>query len=359
MISLMRKEFNMIETIRLVNVQSFKDITFNFSSGVNVIEAPNETGKSIIFKVFRRMCDINWYGRSEKKALIRRGCERGAVAIKVRASDGNTYVVQFTMYKTYQTYKLLKDGELLGSWKQDIIPDEILNVMGWYYDFESMRLLNLLDQELEMPFVNNNNKSNYEIMKFITHDADLDIARVNLNQWIDELTRLESEVESRKMRVEGELDSLQQIDEIEIAERIEEKQYSLELSSVYANLIKGLSDCCDLVKPKFNMIDVDKIESSVDSSVGMYKFGKTLQEVLVLSKPEFNTVDENNVSRFIDSCKILNSMRYSIINLSKAISSKKEMEMKISNVKEHIEDFEKEHKFCPLCGNRFNAERRN
>lgn len=344
----------MIKAIRLINVQSFKDITLRFNTGVNVLEAPNETGKSIIFKVFRRMCDINWYGRREKKALIRRGCEKGLVTIVVDNGDGVAYNVQFVMFKTYQTYKLLKGKELIGSWKQDTIPDEVKSVLGWYYDEDSMRLINLLDQELDMPFVNNNNRSNYEIMKFITHDIDLDTARYNINQWIDDLTRMESDIETKEIRAEGELESLPKIDEFDILERIRIKEQSLNVSSVYANMIKSLDNCCSVHKPIFNEIDSNLLDTSIDCSVKLYQIGKTLQDVIMLKKPCMRTIDSIQVETLIELCKLYNNMRCSLININKFLSSKNNVEMKIKNVKEHIEDFEIEHKFCPLCGSKFN-----
>ena len=345
----------MIDAIRFVNVQSYKDVTFNFSSGINVLEAPNETGKSIMFKVFRRMCDINWYGRSEKKALIRRGCTKGLVAISVKhQGDDNKYLVQFNMFSTFQTYKLIVNKEIVGEWKQDTIPDEVALVLGWYYDFNSARLLNLLDQELDMPFVNNNNKSNYEIMKFITHDSDLDTARYNLNQWIDELTRLLSDADSRKLRLEGELSSLQEIDEYKIEQNIAVKEKSLNESKVYANLLKSLCDINSLSKPVCEVRDNDRIDLSIRIVEQLYQFGLLLQDVVKLRKPQFNIVNTNKIEQEINIVKSYNNIKFNLNNIKKLLKDKQVVEMKIKNTKEHIEDFEREHQFCPLCGSQFN-----
>ena len=41
----------MLEKLTITNFQSFRNVTYEFSDGLNVIIAPNNTGKSIIFKV--------------------------------------------------------------------------------------------------------------------------------------------------------------------------------------------------------------------------------------------------------------------------------------------------------------------
>ena len=187
----------MIALLRLVNIQSFKDITLDLTRGINVIEAPNETGKSVMFKVYRTMCDANWYGRGERKSLIRRGCSKGLALLVVPKSENEVYKVLFEVYKTYQVYRLYLNDKLLDSWKQDVLPQRVQEVLGWYYDSNSKILLNLCDQELDMPFVNSNSRFNYEVMRFIIQSPELERARDNLHEWIknctDDLNNLHKE----------------------------------------------------------------------------------------------------------------------------------------------------------------------
>ena len=49
--------------MRIKNFQSIVDVTYNFSEGLNVIVAPNNTGKSIINKIIDVLGIYRAYGK--------------------------------------------------------------------------------------------------------------------------------------------------------------------------------------------------------------------------------------------------------------------------------------------------------
>ena len=78
----------MLKSVRLVNCQSIKDITFNFATDrLNVIAANNSVGKSVLFKMLKITADPKQLPTIEERSqLIRHGAES---AIFVAAfSDG-------------------------------------------------------------------------------------------------------------------------------------------------------------------------------------------------------------------------------------------------------------------------------
>lgn len=347
----------MIELIRLVNVQSFKDETFRLSPEINVFDAPNETGKSVIFKVFRKMCDSNWYGRSNRQSLIRRG-ESHAVALivlglKNNETEEDRIKVIFEMFKTYQMYRLYKGNEEVSSWKQDTIPKDIADVLCWSYEPESKRLLNLCDQELDMPFVNNNNKSNYETMKFIIHDAELDAARSKLYEWNCEVESEISAMESTMNKYFGMISALDYVDTDKLSRSIDKRELIHSQSKLLFDLIENLTACAEQKKPEQVEDRSSDIEARINEAKALYDFGKNLQDVVVLRRPSFKTIDSGSVEDIIKVSKILNSLVFNLRSTSNCTNELKGAKMRVENEKEIIEDFETKNKICPLCGNEF------
>lgn len=67
----------MLKSVRLVNCQSIKDITFNFATDrLNVIAANNSVGKSVLFKMLKITADPKQLPTIEERSqLIRHGAE--------------------------------------------------------------------------------------------------------------------------------------------------------------------------------------------------------------------------------------------------------------------------------------------
>ena len=65
--------------IRLVNCQSWKDGVIEFSKGLNVIRANNNTGKSVIFKMLKVTCNPESLDKADREDIIRRGSEYAEV----------------------------------------------------------------------------------------------------------------------------------------------------------------------------------------------------------------------------------------------------------------------------------------
>lgn len=349
----------LINKIRLVNIQAYRDVTFNLSDGINVFNAPNETGKSIIFKVFRKMCDANWFGRSNRQDIVRRGCNRGIALIVLSEKNGHNYRVMFELYKTYQVYRLFEGAEEIDSWKQDTLPNELYGVLGWSYDKDSKRLLNLCDQELDMPFVNSNNNSNYEAMKFILKDDRLESAKDNLGIWTQELTNADRDVTRQIDRYKSMIDSMPIIDTVAIQDSIDIREKNIVVARDAYLLIEALNSCIELIAPKRprNVMDDKELDKDINIMEKLYDFGITLQNAVKEKKPRISRViDTSEVERCLLVLDKLSDIRDCMYGILYTIQNRKAVKMKIKNTRELIEDYEMEHKICPLCGNQFCTE---
>ena len=343
----------MLALVRMVNIQSYKDVVFDLSEKINVFEAPNETGKSVIFKVFRTMCDANWYGRGERKSLIRRGCDKGVALLIVPYADG-VFKVMFEIYKTYQVYHLFDGEEHVDSWKQDYIPDDILTILGWYYDKDSKVLLNLCDQELDMPFVNSNTRFNYEVMKFIIQNPELEIARDNLYKWIKENTDEIERLSTRAMTLEDITKEYKYVDTASLSNSISIRESAHKKGIALLNILKSLDGIHKLEKPAIVRIDEQSMDRIMLQAEGLRKIGLTLQERLKLVEPTIQRIDEESVESTINSSKKLNAMLYNLYRVRDLIEERNTAYMMLQNATERLRDFERDNDVCPLCGQAFN-----
>ena len=333
----------------MINIQSYKDITFHLSDSINVFEAPNETGKSVIFKVFRLMCDANWFGRGERKSIIRRGCDNGKALISVPYSGG-VFRILFEIYKTYQVYHLLDGDKHLDSWKQDTIPKELIDILGWYYDKDSKILLNLCDQELDMPFVNSNLRFNYEVMKFIIKNNDLETSRDNLAKWIKSNTDELESLNTRILTLEGIISNYKYVDVEAISKSINKREEIYRKANALVNILESSDNISNLNKPVFNKIDSQRVEHLIDVTSRIRNIGMILQSILNLTRPHINKIEVDVIENNIKISKSINSIIYTLYRLRDSIVERDKTFIMLQNSIERLEDFENENKICPLCG---------
>lgn len=195
-----------IRRAAMTGFQSWEELEVELSDeALNVFIADNETGKSVLFKVFRMMCFPGFWGRDGRKVLLRRGFNFGYLTLET--FEG--YVVVFIMHKTFSEFYLIK-GKPNGSefdfdmkaedtqhWVTDVIPDEILTVLNWYVDKEAGILLNLIDQEQSMPFIETTSTFNARLLTFITEHEELETAKRNVLQWYGRLEEVFKNLEKK------------------------------------------------------------------------------------------------------------------------------------------------------------------
>lgn len=166
----------------MVNIQSWSKATETVKLSqdlVNVIIGDNETGKSVLFKVFRQMCFPNALGRTGRKDLIRENCSDGTLAMLLDTG----HIIQFTIYPTKQHYMLIHPDKTNEQWTQDRLPDKIRDLLGWYIDEEFNILLNVIDLEMPLPLTESSAKFNARVLKFVIENEELSQTIASFNQW--------------------------------------------------------------------------------------------------------------------------------------------------------------------------------
>ncbi|GEM_PF-412143 len=86
----------LIEKVELKNIKPYKQRTFEFAPGINVLSGPNGAGKSTVFEAIgHALFGVEaqaFIGRAER--FVRKGAQWGQVRVHFRADDGNRYVIE-------------------------------------------------------------------------------------------------------------------------------------------------------------------------------------------------------------------------------------------------------------------------
>jgi len=191
----------------LINIQSWDKTTQHVDlsdTNVNVIIAPSETGKSVIVKILKEMCFPGHWGYTSQ-SLIRRGCNNGTAVFFL--GDGSK-AVTFTIERSYITYQILTENkEDDRIWKLNYnnsaeIPEEVAMLMGLVIDRKARTVINVLDKDMPVPFVNADQELNARIASVITKIPELEKRREYLDQLKERLSNAEKILKKRKIVVE-------------------------------------------------------------------------------------------------------------------------------------------------------------
>lgn len=158
-----------ISEITFRNCQSLKNISYNLTPGLNVIIGLNSAGKSVLFKVLKVAVGSELFKGNNLKHLISYG-EKNAAAI-FTFSDGSAggfiadcktiiYLYKNEYEKAYQ--KLSKPH-----------PD-FVRKMSIIMDEKTKFILNILDADQELLFVNSKESTNFSILSLISDNEQLE-----------------------------------------------------------------------------------------------------------------------------------------------------------------------------------------
>lgn len=188
----------MIKQLRLINCQSWEDQIINLSTDkLNVIAARNNTGKSVIYKMLKVLGCPKYYSKNDLKDLIRWGAEKADMLLLF--DDGSIGSVSVYPNRVAYGYKNAGSDYFLTS---DIPFTEVLMKAGIVSDVDGQFVANIIDTDQDMLLVNSDLKSNYDLMKLLVFNEDLNAIRDRsealLLQFRD--TQIQLEVKTQKLQ---------------------------------------------------------------------------------------------------------------------------------------------------------------
>lgn len=172
----------MISAIRLWNCQSWEDCVIHLATDrINIIQADNNVGKSVLFRLLKLAGDANYYDKSERESLIRWGAPWAKVLFQF--TDGARAVMQIEKSKVLYAFLPTKDSEMEVTLEP---PIEMVRHLGLLANSMEHFIANIIDMEQPLLLVNPKLSSNYDLVKMIATDENLELLEERLNIAIPE-----------------------------------------------------------------------------------------------------------------------------------------------------------------------------
>lgn len=265
----------MLRQMRIKNFQSIVDVTYNFSEGLNVIVAPNNTGKSIINKIIDVLVNSKSIKSYEMQQYITFGKPKSDIFV---SDEVNTYWIEIYP-KKINYYKLENDSFIFIG---NELPRGLINALGLLI-CEDNFVGNLITSNHSKLLVDSSASINNQILSLIARD---DNAENIIEECENRMSIINSNLRtlrSKRNFLEKELSSIE-VEDTTYREECLKRVFGLtefteELVGVYEkseelnpnkglkNKLDGLLDfCSDLEKVnyKFNYISDSKVINNLD-----------------------------------------------------------------------------------------------
>lgn len=207
----------MIDSVRLVNCQSWADGTIHLASDrINVIAAPNQTGKSVLLKVLKISVAPNFYGVKKRKRIIRWGAPDAKAIYKF--VDGSVVVVVIQPNRVVYFVRGEESEQFTASLTP---PQELIDGVGLMVNSAGTFIANIIDTDQNLLLVDSDAKSTYEYIHMLCNNATLDEQLEKLGAikaWMSEHV---SSIDFRLADLNRKLDSTEYVDIYAMQERLD------------------------------------------------------------------------------------------------------------------------------------------
>lgn len=388
-----------LKSVTFKNIQSLKNVRFDFAPGINVLVGLNETGKSVLSKLLKVLAYPDLRGSDTLSYLISDGCDKGESLWEFINGD----LVYFVISHASATYYYSNDrGENWTTWNTNRVPQKIADLFSFVLNDEDKLVVNVIDLDQNNLFVGANPKVNYSALSLITEDEDLKTIENHCSEQIkayrEYIKIIDSKVdyftnaignfayvnvdklENEVIEYENNLSIFTPLDKVVESINIlgEEPTFNLELLS-YMDIFKYIDDI-------LKGLDSLKFEPSYIDLHDYFELFSLIDDILKFEQKE--PVIGENVSTYFDLLDEIDNLNNSFETLEEPvrdvrfsnmgkIETAMQMKEKVDNlsicldkfiltlrgidgVKNNIEDahiaihkFEEEEGFCPLCERRF------
>lgn len=194
---------SMIKQVRLINCQSIKDSVFNLADDkLNIIIAPNGTGKSILLKMLKITASPSFFSAKKRKKLIR--CGTDCATIMFAFDDGSYGYTR--VFPTRVIYGFRGVGQEL--WENFAQPPEIfLEHLGLLVSAEGKFVANIIDTDQNLLLVDSDTKGTAELMRLLVSNQDLSNLRERTENALvlsrDVVTKLSDRLSIVSQQLEG------------------------------------------------------------------------------------------------------------------------------------------------------------
>lgn len=291
----------MLYSVRMVNVQSVNDITFEFSNGLNVLVAENNTGKSVLFKIMALLPEIHKTTRDERRQYITFG--RTKSDIYFYCSTGFYWLeltldrVNFYGGDTPQSIEFL-GNELPIGLRQGL---SLLVCEGGL-------VANLITEDQSKFLVESDSRVNYSIFKLMTTDENSEKLIDGCEEKIKVLTRDIRIAEATKEYVTKELGNKSKVDVAQQEYILNMTKPLIDLGESLIPICESLSNVKEVTLPNEKLKDLIVIGECIDD---LSKSLSTIKPVKVADIPKgliAFALDLNDIQNKLQSVKHIPSL---------------------------------------------------
>lgn len=263
-----------LKIMRLVNCQSWSNSVIGLSEGLNVIKAPNNTGKSVIFKILKAVCSPKYYNNEERAGLIRDNAEYAEATYLF--TDNSMAIVRIFKNKTIYYFTDDKDKSQFTA-TQDTPPPKLIENLNMLVEPESGFIVNLLDLDQDLFLVKSDSKSNHNIIKVL---AEHDGLRRLCTLFRDKIPRVKEELlrlRSTEERLAYQISQMQYINIDELESEVNEKEFLVEQLKLMRDLYINIDSLLPLMsdaKPYDDLIllsslgqELERLDLNIDYSI--------------------------------------------------------------------------------------------
>lgn len=217
----------MITQIKLKDCQSWDNITIDLAANrLNVLVAENDTGKSVLFKALKIVGSPKYYTREDRKDLIRFGCDMAVIGI---AFDSGNAAIVFVM-PNQVVYDYYVDGVKTRSLEPS---PEMLKEVGLIVGRDGNFIANIIDADQDLMLVNSNLAGNFELIRMIVMNDDLDNFIERVNELSSEYTEYQTRIEDRKASLDFQLKDMKSYDILAM-------QHEMDVAEVEVDIMESL-----------------------------------------------------------------------------------------------------------------------
>lgn len=368
------------KSVEFQNIQSWENGKLEFNeNGLTVIEAKSETGKSVFIKCLRLGLYFEQYNKKTRTAIIRDYPKNSYGTFSVTLED-NTLVVFRYYESTVKTAIRYPNGEMEGVSRENI--SKIAKLLNLITCKDSVRILNILDNETPMLYDTTDMEYNTNVMSLFLDHEDLRTRKKYAIEFSKRLQNAEgnykflladNERKATQITANYNIEALntflanlnslnEQLSVLDLVSNEIQKiltyklRPTIELDTLLT-LLKQLKVYADLAK-EFSYLKDFKYKNTVDltamsNTVSLYnKCLCLLSELDVIQHLKLNrpVIQLPNFTEFLKSQNQLCEMREQFEILISNINDVQRTEEDLAMSKQALYNFKQINKTCPLCG---------
>lgn len=302
--------------VSFLNCQSLKEVSYDFIDGINVITAPNSTGKSVFYKALKVAVGATFFSNTELQHLISYGERQACACFEFTdGSSGGFIATMLDGVKRVQLQYVYKEATDTAFASYTAPSPEFIRKMSIVLDEKTTFIMNVLDPDQELLFVNSNEATNSSIVKLVSDNPTLEALDPLIDLHINDVKAVLGNISIASTNVASMLDNLEVAD----------------IPTLQSQVLYGGS----LIEPCKALITVAKMLDGINPvTVVDYRFTDTLLEQFFVLEKSLSLIDMLDIAKPVDPD--ITHFVDSLVSFDTALDLVKCLKSKAPNSEENI-----------------------